>query len=371
MSSPRGRVRSRRKALTVAVAGAASPLGEQVVRAFTAPPPDGQAPAFGKVVALDAERGAADAHWRLVDLVSPALAKALRGVDAVVHVAASTDLAADLTVSPRTRRERAVLQVQTLVTAAAAAGVGHLVVVTSAMSYGASPSNPVPLEEDAPLSAQPDEGLVGDLLAVEHVLETARTVHPGLTVTVVRPAALVGPGIDTVLTRHFEAPRLLTVKSGRPAWQFCHVEDLARALTVVVEQRLTPVVTVGCVGTLTQEEVERVSGMRRVELSDAVALGTAERLHRVGVLPTPASDLAYAIYPWAVSSATLTAAGWEPTRDNAACLAELVHSIRGHHAVAARRIDRKDAALGAASAAVALVGTAAIMRRRRRKGGGA
>src|SRR6476661_6012426 len=81
VSSPRGRVRSRRKALTVAVAGAASPVGEQVVRAFTAPPPDGQAPAFGKVVALDAERGAADAHWRLVDLVSPALAKALRGVD--------------------------------------------------------------------------------------------------------------------------------------------------------------------------------------------------------------------------------------------------------------------------------------------------
>ena len=35
---------------------------------------------------------------------------------------------------------------------------------------------------------------------------------------------------------------------------------------------------------------------------------------------------------------------------------------------AARRLDRKDAALGAASAAVALVGTAAIMRRRRRKG---
>ena len=39
----------------------------------------------------------------------------------------------------------------------------------------------------------------------------------------------------------------------------------------------------------------------------------------------------------------------------------------GAHAVAARRVDRKDAALGAAGAAVALVGTAALMRRRRRK----
>ena len=85
----------------------------------------------------------------------------------------------------------------------------------------------MPLPEDAPLRAEPDEGLVGDLLAVEEVLQRARQVHPGLSVTVVRPAALVGPGIDTVTTRHFEAPRLLTVGSCTPAWQFCHVEDLA------------------------------------------------------------------------------------------------------------------------------------------------
>ena len=371
MSSPRGRVRSRRKAMTVAIAGAASPVGEHIVRAFAPHGAVGGHPVFGKVVALDAERGAADAHWRLVDLISPALARALRGVDALVHVAASTDLAADLALNARARRERVILETQTLVTAAAAAGVAHLVVVTSAMTYGASPANPVPLPEDAPLSAEPDEGLVGDLLAVEHILQTARTVHPGLRITVVRPAALVGPGVDTVVTRHFEAPRLLTVKSGRPAWQFCHVDDLASALTVVVEQQLGPVVTVAADGTMAQEDVERISGMRRVELSDAVALGTAQRLHRVGVLPTPATDLAYAIYPWAVSAATLRAAGWQPAYDNETCLGELVHSIRGHHAVAARRIDRKDAALGAASAAVALVGTAAIMRRRRRKGGGA
>jgi nucleoside-diphosphate-sugar epimerase len=367
VSSPRVRVRARRQALTVAVTGAASPLGDQIVRALLARSAAGGA--IGTVVGLDAERGPADGvHWRLVDLGSPDLASSLRDVDALIHVAASTDLEADLRQNARARRERAVRQIQTVVISAAATRVSRLVVVTSAMTYGASPDNAVPLPEDAPLEADPDEGQVGDLLAVEQILRTAAEVHPGLAITVVRPAALVGPAVDTVITRHFEAPRLLTVKGGCPAWQFCHVEDLATALVATVELGLGPVVTVASPGWMTQGEVEVVSGMRRVELSESVALGTAQRLHRVGILPSPATDLVYAVYPWAVSSATLTAAGWQPAYDNVTCLGVLMDSIRGHHALAARRVDRKDAALGAASAAVALVGTAAMLRRHRRKG---
>ena len=367
MSSPSVRVRARRGTLSVAVTGAASPVGDRIVRALLERSAAGGA--IGTVVGLGTERGGAEgAHWRLVDLDSPDLASALRGVDALVHVAASTNLAADLRLTSRTRRERATREIQTVVISAAAAGVARLVVVSSAMAYGASPGNPVPLPEDAPLAAHADEGLVGDLLMVEQVLRAAEQVHPGLAITVVRPATLVGPGIDTVMTRHFEAPRLLTVKGGCPAWQFCHVEDLATALVTTVELGLGPVVTVASQGWLTQTQVEEVSGMHRVELSESMALSIGQRLHRVGILPFPPSDLAFTVYPWAVSSATLAAAGWRPAYDNVACLRALVDGLRGHRAMAARRLDRKDAALGAASAAVALVGTAAIMRRRRRKG---
>ena len=106
--------------------------------------------------------------------------------------------------------------------------------------------------------------------------------------------------------------------------------------------------------------------MRRVELTEAVALGTASRLHRVGILPAPASELMYAVYPWAVDSRTLRAVGWQPAYDNSTCVGVLLDSIKGRHALAARRVNRKDAALGAASAAVALVGTAAAVRRARK-----
>ena len=388
MSSARGRVRSRRKFPTVAVTGAASPVAAGIVRAFAAAAVevdrrgsgnggnggnDGAGSATDRrgepsVVAIDDKRGDIDdVSWRIVDITSPLVAAALEGVEALVHVAAATTLTD--TTRPRERRERTLRRVQTLATAATAAGVRHLVVVTSAMTYGASPHHVVPLPEATPVQLEPDEGLVGDLLAVEQLLETVRTVHPGLQVTVVRPAALVGATIDTVITRHFEAPRLLTIKGGCPAWQFCHVDDLASALVRVVEHRLGPVVTVGSIGVLTQDEVEQLSGMRRIELSAGAAEGAAQRLHRLGVFRTPATDLAFAVYPWAIASETLLADGWEPAYDNQTCLGVLLAAIAGHHAVAARRVDRKDAALGAASAAVALGATAAIMRRRRHQGG--
>jgi nucleoside-diphosphate-sugar epimerase len=381
VSSParagRGGVRSRRSAIDVAVVGTADPASRAVLRALVVAAARGHASAgapgsqsrVGTVVAVDTERpSVGGVDFRYADPADPALVAALTGVHAAVYVAASTDLGQDLALGTRVRRERNLRRAQTVVTAAAAAGVRHLVVVTGAQVYGALPDNPVPLEDDAQLRAPSDEGQVGDLMDVEQLVAVAREVHPGLRTTVVRPAALVGEGVDTVTTRHFEAPRLLSVRGTEAAWQFCHVDDLGSAVAVVVARGIEGAVAVGSPGHLTQADLERLTGMRSVELSMGAAMGTADRLHRVGVLPAPASDLAFVAFPWAVSSHTLLGHGWVPVHDNETCLGVLLDAIRGSHAVAARRLDRKDAALGAASAAVALVGTAAIMRRRRRKG---
>src|SRR5215470_9347392 len=72
-------------------------------------------------------------------------------------------------------------------TAAAAGQVGRVILVTSAIVYGARPDNPVPLEETAPLRADPDGSVAGDLLEIEHLARRSPRVHPGLSVTVVRP----------------------------------------------------------------------------------------------------------------------------------------------------------------------------------------
>ena len=184
-----------------------------------------------------------------------------------------------------------------------------------------------------------------------------------------RPAPLVGPAFDPITPRHFEAPRLLTLRGTSPAWTFCHAEDLGSALVTVVHEPVPDEVTVSAWGALTQAEVEEISGMRRIELSVPAAQAAADRLHRLGVIPVPATDLAYVMYPWATEPDALAAHGWYPAYDNAACLSVLLEGVRGHHAVMARRVRSRDAvgaaAAGAASAAVAVIATAALMRRRR------
>lgn len=346
-----GAVRCGRSSLRVAVTAAGGAAGTAVA------------------AALGRARGAGDvAEVIVLDEAVDRLAAALAGVDVVVHPACQTDLSSVLHERTAERRNRTVEAMRAVLAAAARARVRRVVVVTSAMVYGAHPDNPIPLPEDAPLRAPVDDGLVGDLLAVEDML--ASSAGDGVRTTVLRPAALVGPGVDTVTTRHFEAPRLLTIADAVTLWQFCHLDDLAEAVGLAVVADLDGALTVGCEGVLTQQLVERLSGMRHLELPLALARGTAERLHRVGVLPMPPGDLAYTVFPWVVPSSRLLSAGWRPRYDNETCLGVLLEQVGGHHAVGARRVDRADAALGAAGAAVALVGTAAAWRqaRHRRRG---
>jgi nucleoside-diphosphate-sugar epimerase len=342
----------------VAVTGAASGVGALLTERLAA------SPEIRQVVALDERRGdCAAARWHVLDIRDPALAERLRGVDVVVHLAVDLDLETD----PAARTAYNVRGTQTVLTASAAAGVRRVVLCTSAMVYGALPDNELPLAEDAELRATAEATAVGDLLEIERLGRRAPRAHPGLNVTVLRPAVLVGGGTDTALTRYFESPRLLVVAGSRPAWQFCHVDDLCSALEYAVLEKVEGEVAVGCDGWLEQEEVEGLSGIRRMELPSAVALGAAARLHRIGLTPSPAGDLAYTMYPWVVSGSRLHDAGWRPRWSNEEVLAELLAEVAGRHTVAGRRLGRKDAtAAGAAGATVALLGTAAVIRRARR-----
>jgi nucleoside-diphosphate-sugar epimerase len=345
----------------VAVTGAARGLGLALTTRLA------ESALVGRVVAIDDIRGdVSGVTWRIVDVRDPALAGRLADVDVVVH----TDLDLSPDSDARTRRAFNVRGAQTVLTAAAAGGVSRVVLVTSAMVYGAQPDNPVPLPEDAPLSAESDDSVVGDLLEIEHLAERSSRTHLGLQVCIARPAALVGDGIDTLITRHFEAPRLLAVKGCAARWQFCHVDDLVSALELAAAGEVAGAFAVGSDGWLEQDELEELAGLRRIELPAGLTFGAVQRLHRAGIAPAPVTDLRYVVYPWVVDCKVLREAGWHPELSNAEVLDVLLEQRAGHHAVAGRRLARKDATITAAGATVAVIGTAAIVRqvRRRRRG---
>ncbi|MEU7314126.1 SDR family oxidoreductase [Streptomyces sp. NPDC007083] len=365
MSSSESHVRAARTP-TVAVTGAAAGVGALLTERLAA------SEEIKQVIALDERRGeVTEAQWHTLDVRDPAIADRLRGdgdpVDVVVHLALDLDLETD----PVARTAYNVRGTQTVLTAAAAAGVRRVVLCTSAMVYGALQDNDVPLSEDAELRATADATGVGDLLELERLAQRAPRAHPGLNVTVLRPTVLVGAGTDTTLTRHFESPRLLVVAGSRPCWQFCHVEDLVGALEYAALEKVEGEMVVGCDGWLEQEEVEQLTGMRRMELPSSVALGAASRLHRLGLTPSPAADLAYTMHPWVVSGSRLHDAGWRPAWTNEEVLEALLEDVSGRHTVAGRRLGRTEAATaaGAAGATVALLGTAALVRRARKRRG--
>lgn len=300
------------------------------------------------------------------NLTSPLIGPQLKGASALVHVITPTDLVHDQGEDPVERRTRMVSEIRTLVLACAAGSVRHLVIVSSAQVYGALATNPIPLPADSALHARGNDGLVADLVAVERALAEVGPAYPGVQIAVLRPAVVVG-GVDTLTTRHFAAPRLLRVAGGCPTWQFCHIDDLAAAVEVTLDRRLTGPIPVASPGYLTQEEVEQRSGMRAVEIGASAAGAIAARLHRLGTLKSPESDLDFVMHPLVVDCSTLRAAGWAPQYDNDLCLAVLLHDAAAHTRGVSRFGARDAAAFGAASAAVAVGATAAIMRRRRRK----
>jgi nucleoside-diphosphate-sugar epimerase len=337
----------------VAVTGAASHLGLATMRVLLARDP---AP---RVIGLDTHRAnVPGVTWRSVGLRDESLAAELSGVDSVIHLATdrvpSTDVAA--------RRSINVRGTERLLAAAACADVARVVLLTSAMVYGAAGDNPVPLDEDGPLHAEPGPGLVGDWLGMERAAAHHSAGGRPPEVTVVRPASVVGGQSAALLPGLFEAVRVLALRDARCLWQFCHVDDLVSALVAAATGAVSGVVTVGSDGYLERDQVERISGLHSVVVPHALARVTAERLHRVGAIGSPASDLEYLMHPWVVGAQRLHAAGWIPRWTNERALADHVERLGDRAGRSLLVVDRKDATRAATGATIALVGSLALAR---------
>lgn len=299
------------------------------------------------------------------------------GVRAVIVAAHLGNFEQIITVKQDVRRAEIEERAEQIVLDAAIAAVPHIVVISSAMVSGQWVERPIIRDEDP---ADPvRDGFVSDVTCFENALFAALEALPAPTrpkVSVLRAAAIAGPGIDTLVTRHFEAPRVLVIKGVDKRWQFVHIKDVASAARTCIEQGLEGILVVGAVteadggfevDELTTQEVLSIGAMRSIELSVDTAFATATKLHKVGVLPAPPTDMELAVYPWSVFPERLLDAGWRPEVSSQDCLRLVIEETRGKFGVGGRRVGHKDAAaLGAAGAAVALLSTAALWRQGRK-----
>jgi UDP-glucose 4-epimerase len=211
----------------IAVTGVGSFLGSLVLRRLAEKHgPD-------RVVALDvagAPRGLGVQH-RGIDLTKPGsdqrLLDALREEDvgAVFHAAFFTSPRRDTGYA----HELESIGTLNLFAAAAAAGVGHVVLRSFTALYGASGQNPSFLTEDRPLQPDPSLAWARDKLEAEqHAASFARR-YPDMKVTVLRFAPLFGPRVRNFYTTIFDRRVVPVVMGYDPLLQLLHPDDALAA----------------------------------------------------------------------------------------------------------------------------------------------
>jgi nucleoside-diphosphate-sugar epimerase len=351
--------------LTVAVTGVSGLVGRRLVGLLEADDD------VGRIIGIDvvdpggaggAGRAGGKLDFHRADVVADDLKPLLEGVTTLVHLAAAEgpgvddDVAARVTVDG-TRR---------VLDAAGGAGVGHVVLASSAMVYGAWPDNPVPLTEDAALRPNPEFACAVHRAEAERLLGEWVDAHPGTAATVLRPAVVLAEDNGGWLARALVAASGMRAGEEPPA-QFVHADDVASAIALAVRARLDGAYNVAPEGWIAGDQVRALAGPRpRVRLPERVAARLAGWSWRMRLGPIPPGLLPYTAHPWVVASDRLRAAGWQPANTNEEAF------VAGHRPSPWADLSpqrRQELALGGLAVGVGCVvaGAVALARRRARR----
>ncbi len=197
------------------------------------------------------------------------------------------------------------------------AAARHVVIVSSALVYGAWANNPIPLTEDAVLRPDVEFAYARQLAAVEQFADDWRVAQPGRSVTVLRPVISMASDGTSGLARALAAGMGQRFGEEDPPAQFLHLDDLASAVTLAVERELDGVFNVAPDSFIPAESVRALAGARpRIKLPDRLAEVVGSLRWRFQRGPIPPGLRSYTRSPWLVANDRLRAQGWKPTVTN-------------------------------------------------------
>jgi UDP-glucose 4-epimerase len=280
----------------IAVTGAASFVGGRLLRRLV------ESQGIGDLLALDivAPPLPLGVRHRAVDLTEPASDQQLldilrqEKIKTLVHLAFLTNPRRDAAYA----HELESIGTLSVMAAAAAAGLEHVLVRSFTAVYGALGRNPGFLTEELPLQANAALPWVRDKLEAEgHAASFARR-YPDMVVTVLRLAPLFGPGVGTFYTRVFDKRVVPTVMGYDPLVQLLHPDDALAAMEVALRRRAGGAFNVVPRASIPLAAALHLAGKVPVPVPHPVAYAASDVLWSAGLAEAPGAFVDYARFPF-------------------------------------------------------------------------
>lgn len=228
---------------------AANPEITRVLGVDSTPPPADRCTRMGR------------AEFVCADIRNPLISKIISraSVDTVVHASLSADPTSS---GGRTAmKEMNVIGTMQLLAACQQASSVRRVVVTSTTAvYGSSSRDPALFDEAMTPKEMPSGGHAKDAAEIEGYLRGFGRRRPDIDVTVLRFANVIGPRIETVLTRYFALPVVPTALGFDARVQLLHEQDALAVLERAAVEKLPGVFNVAAAGVLLVSQAIRRAG---------------------------------------------------------------------------------------------------------------
>ncbi|MBX7454644.1 SDR family oxidoreductase [Mycolicibacterium sp. 3033] len=227
-----------------------------------------QNPLINHVIAVDAIAPSKDLLRRMgraefvrADIRNPFIAKVIRNgdVDTVVHAAAAS-------YAPRsggraTLKELNVMgAIQLFAACQKAPSVRRVILKSTSEIYGSSPRDPVLFAESSSRRRPPGEGFARDSIDIEGYARGLGRRRPDIAVTILRLANMIGPAMDTALSRYLAGPVVPTIIGRDARMQLLHEQDALGAMERATIAGRAGTFNIGASGVIMMSQAIRRSG---------------------------------------------------------------------------------------------------------------
>src|SRR5918999_4033961 len=311
-------------ARVVLVTGVSRPLGARVATALQADPGIER---FIGVDTVPPTTSLGRTEFVRVDIRTPSIAKVISSaeVDTVIHlnlVTAQTGARAPM------KEINVIGTMQLLAACQRSPDMRKLVVRSSAAVYGSSPRDPAVFTEDDQPVQPPTSGYAKDAVEVEGYVRGLQRRRSDLTVSLLRFANFLGPGVDSPLTRYFKLPLVTTILGFDPRLQFLHEDDGVEVLRRMAIQDHPGTFNVAGHGVMLLSQAIRRAGRPTVAVPAPAVATLGDFGKRFGGLTGFSPELQrWLTYGRVIDASRLTAElTWEPKYSTEGAFADFVQS---------------------------------------------